>query len=425
MRKTKEQKQKTNKGITLIALIITIIVMLILVAVTITIAVNGGLFEYAGRAGKETNEAIKNEQLLAEGIINGQTIDDIVGIAVKDDWYGITEEMETQEGVTEYHIQSCAELKKFANAVNAGNDFAGKTVYLDKNLDLQGNESKQWTPIGVDERHTFNGIFDGKNHFISGIYIDGNMLYAGLFGFAGNYESTNIIKNLGIKNSHISSNNGHVGGIVGYSCAIISYCYNEAEIKCFGGDNKTGGICGTNDNIIKNCYNIGTILGTGNSSFVGGIAGDNEYTIISCYNKGTIIGENAYMISGIAGTVGTFEDCYNAGILKGTAQEAYGICCNGEMFVNCYNIGTNSGNFEYFGPINNKEEYISSHTNCYYLSDVAEDNDVEGAVEAKTSAFMKTQEFVDILNNGRTGSEAIWKMDTNNINNGYPILFWQ
>ena len=54
-----------QKGITLIALVITIIVMLILVAVTITMAVNGGLFEYAGRAGTQMNGAIVNEQELA------------------------------------------------------------------------------------------------------------------------------------------------------------------------------------------------------------------------------------------------------------------------------------------------------------------------------------------------------------------------
>ena len=50
---------KNNKGITLIALIITIIVMLILVSVTISMAVNGGLFEQAGRAVSQTNNALK------------------------------------------------------------------------------------------------------------------------------------------------------------------------------------------------------------------------------------------------------------------------------------------------------------------------------------------------------------------------------
>ena len=60
-------KARQNKGITLIALIITIVVMLILVSVTITMAINGGLFEKAQQAGQETNEAVEEEQQLANG----------------------------------------------------------------------------------------------------------------------------------------------------------------------------------------------------------------------------------------------------------------------------------------------------------------------------------------------------------------------
>ena len=67
MRATKEMN--TNKGITLIALVITIIVMLILVGVTISMAVNGGLFDYAGKAVGDTNNAIKAEQELSNGKI--------------------------------------------------------------------------------------------------------------------------------------------------------------------------------------------------------------------------------------------------------------------------------------------------------------------------------------------------------------------
>ena len=61
---------KSQKGITLIALVITIIVMLILVGVTITMAVNGGLFGYAGNAAKGTNNAIEDESKLGSGIVN-------------------------------------------------------------------------------------------------------------------------------------------------------------------------------------------------------------------------------------------------------------------------------------------------------------------------------------------------------------------
>lgn len=64
---------KSQKGITLIALVITIIVMLILVGVTIAMAVNGGLFEKASDAAGKTNNAIDAEQQLASGqaIVNG------------------------------------------------------------------------------------------------------------------------------------------------------------------------------------------------------------------------------------------------------------------------------------------------------------------------------------------------------------------
>ena len=68
---------KKNKGITLIALVITIIVMLILVAVTINIAVNGGLFDYAGKAARKTEEA-KNDEKDWANIATGQEYEQLV-----------------------------------------------------------------------------------------------------------------------------------------------------------------------------------------------------------------------------------------------------------------------------------------------------------------------------------------------------------
>ena len=69
------KRLKTKNGITLIALVITIIVMLILVAVTISMAINGGLFEKAGKATGDTKNAMNAEQGLASGqiTIDGKT----------------------------------------------------------------------------------------------------------------------------------------------------------------------------------------------------------------------------------------------------------------------------------------------------------------------------------------------------------------
>lgn len=60
---------KSQKGITLIALVITIIVMLILVGVTITMALNGNLFNYAKNATIKTNEAVQGEKELSSGTV--------------------------------------------------------------------------------------------------------------------------------------------------------------------------------------------------------------------------------------------------------------------------------------------------------------------------------------------------------------------
>ena len=59
-----------EKGITLIVLVVTIIVMLILVAVTIHLSIDGGLFGYAKKAVKETNEAYLSEPELSSGKVN-------------------------------------------------------------------------------------------------------------------------------------------------------------------------------------------------------------------------------------------------------------------------------------------------------------------------------------------------------------------
>ncbi|MGN1301151.1 MAG: BspA family leucine-rich repeat surface protein, partial [Clostridia bacterium] len=87
-------KARQNSGITLIALIITIIVMLILVVVTITIAINGGLFEKAGEAVGDMQNAIDSEQQLANGMLNiggiwYDSIDDYLAGKGRNDVYAI------------------------------------------------------------------------------------------------------------------------------------------------------------------------------------------------------------------------------------------------------------------------------------------------------------------------------------------------
>ena len=69
------QKLKTQKGITLIALIITIIIMLILVGVTVSVSLDGGLFSKAKEAGDKTQAAAEEDilaSLVAAAMMNSE-----------------------------------------------------------------------------------------------------------------------------------------------------------------------------------------------------------------------------------------------------------------------------------------------------------------------------------------------------------------
>ena len=112
----------------------------------------------------------------------------------------------------EYHIMTAEQLAGLAQLVNADpgkTNFAGKTFYLENDLDLSGYE---WISIGTGRggdcpEYAFCGVFDGKDHVISNLYsheshIGGadeshNLLRNALFGNVYNGE----VKNLGVKDA--------------------------------------------------------------------------------------------------------------------------------------------------------------------------------------------------------------------------------
>ena len=152
----KKQEKNTSKGITLIALVITIIVMLILVAVTIQIAVNGGLFEYAGRATGDTKNAIDEENNLATGRVE---VDGKVYESIEDYIAG-------KEAVLDYDktkTNSDGTLKSNAKYESDGKtaiipksfkiieDMEGKKS-IDAGLVIQDSEGNEfvWVPVAVE-----------------------------------------------------------------------------------------------------------------------------------------------------------------------------------------------------------------------------------------------------------------------------------
>ena len=115
-----------------------------------------------------------------------------------------------------YVINSANEFMAFANALNGGNNFAGKTIKLNCDIVLnqgtyntwKNNANKvAWSGNGSGWGNRFAGSFDGQGHYISGIYNE-NGNAAGLFGrIVGNTTFQNVT----IKESYFESRAGADG----------------------------------------------------------------------------------------------------------------------------------------------------------------------------------------------------------------------
>lgn len=137
-----------------------------------------------------------------------------------------------------YHISTVDELTVWADAVNGGNTFSGKTVTLDADVDLTDVE---WTPVD-----NFRGTFDGQGNTISNLTVSGTEC-VGLFG-----DVVGVVRNVVLDNAVITGNH-YVGGIAGYVYGEISGCTVKnakitatpnAVVDSYDNGDKVGGIVG-------------------------------------------------------------------------------------------------------------------------------------------------------------------------------------
>lgn len=150
-----------------------------------------------------------------------------------------------------YYILNKAGLFSFANEVNVnGNSFAGKSVELTANIDL---ENAAWTPVGQTGATQFGGTFDGKEFTISKLNVDataqtGEHYSSGLFGWLNAATVKNVVVDYAIvKGNH------NVGVIAGYletaGCKIENCHVANATVEGHHANDaacgdKVGGIVG-------------------------------------------------------------------------------------------------------------------------------------------------------------------------------------
>ena len=232
----------------------------------------------------------------------------------------------------------------YANAVLTTNITVNKNVLKsDGTLADDVSSFKVWNyfgninvdPSATQSDYNYYGIFDGKNHTISGLYVNEavfSTLGTGLFT-----SSSGTIKNLGVIDSYFKGGI-NVGAVCANNYGTILNCYSTSTIA--KGLN-SGGVCGHNLNngIIRNCYNAG-LLDAPTSQYVGGVCGNNGGVISDCYNTGKV---NAVShVGGVCGKNnqdGSILNCYSANVISGS-EYVGGVCGyldgNSKIVKNCY-----------------------------------------------------------------------------------------
>lgn len=168
------------------------------------------------------------------------------------------------------HIGSVSDLKQLAANCALDSWSEGKTVSLDTNIDLSG-EDFELIP-------TFGGNFEGNGHTISGYSLADEYSPAAFFGWV---QEGGTIQNLNVEGEICpDGDRSLVGGIVGHNYGRIINCCFSGAIE---GLTQVGGIAAFNEESgrIENCSANGTVLAR---SSAGGIVGENEGAVIACTN---------------------------------------------------------------------------------------------------------------------------------------------
>ena len=201
--------------------------------------------------------------------------------------YGV-EEPQLVDGY--YEISSYGNLIWFQRYVDAGNininakltaDIVANENLLDSSGNVQGTPKYNWVPIGIvysSSSDSYNGIFDGADYSISGLYTNSTGNICGFFGQVNN----GTIKNLSIVDSYFGGNSCMYAG------TFVAYDWNDGNIE--------------------NCYSNATIVG---QYFCGGVAGRTRGTVSNCLYNGKIKGFS-YSNAIVSDThnYGTITNCY-------------------------------------------------------------------------------------------------------------------
>lgn len=187
-----------------------------------------------------------------------------------------------------YQIATVEQLWQFASLVNSGNEaYCSASYRLTADLDL-GEEL--WTPIGMDDAHSFRGTFDGGFHFITGVKVDLPALIEPGVGSSAAFFGTvegGVVENLYVIGEIKAFN---ASGLVYTLCdgSVLRNCTFSGGVSAAWIDGRNLGytcalVTTNSDSLIANCYvTSADIL---NGGFFGGNRDGSKARAENCYTS--------------------------------------------------------------------------------------------------------------------------------------------
>jgi hypothetical protein len=273
---------------------------------------------------------------------------------------------------------------------------------------------KGWKPISdyyLSTHYLFKDkFFDGENHTIKNLYINGYVGGdgCGLFGLASNSE----FKNVYLEDVNINCSTNNIGGFLGYNRDSTSKLKNIGVTGIISGTaHVVGGVVGTCDGCdVENIYFVGDILCRNDC---GGLFGTFYGSAENCYSSGNLH-SNSDFLGGFSGRVGgNITNSYSTMNIYGGDKGGFIGGLTSGTISNSYSTGfiSDGGDIGGFAGVNS-----GTITNVYYDKDTSGQSDNDGRGNPKTTNQMKDHTTF-------TGwdFDNIWAISPN-INQGYPHL---
>ncbi len=379
-----------------------------------------------------------------------------------------------------YTIRDASQLAWLSNAVDDGMHFEGCKFRLAKNIDLSAHF---WVPIGAGGSE-FRGYFDGDGFTISGLRIgtpsnpENRYSYVGLFGLCSNAFFTDVVltdlsvycagknasegseptsmlyvgamvaNNYGVCGMSNCRSSGLVivsgggsgccaGGLFGFFDGPASDCRSDCEVRAWS-SGCVGGLGGVAAGSYTRCFASGNVTG-GDGAMAGGLFGsisggsDNRCRVTQCFAvcsvscgseaeikiaQGALFVKGA-MAGGLAGYINCADvsNCYVSCPVTGGAKDLNG---DGGLEVMLGAVAAGSDAASYDGVYWNSGAGLTRGDSALIATAFDPSSGGEDRTTALTTDFMRSQDFLRLLNSSKPGTVP-WEIYPGH-NGGFPTI---